>query len=119
MNGTHLVRAPDTHSDGPVACARSWLKFLLQTCKPVPHVSLSVRLLTVHVCVQIRAGTWEGGHEKRATQYFEVMHQLTGSRIVKYFVMIIVIISLLCTGIAQIIAIATGMYYLKDTISKR
>jgi hypothetical protein len=47
------------------------------------------------------------------------MHQLTGSRIVKYFVMVIVIISLLCTGIAQIIAIATGMYYLKDTISKR
>ena len=69
--------------------------------------------------LQIKAGTWEGGHEKRATQYFEVMHQLTGSRIVKYFVMIIVIISLLCTGIAQIIAIATGMYYLKDTISKR
>lgn len=47
------------------------------------------------------------------------MHQLTGSKIVKYFVMIIVIISLLCTGIAQIIAIATGMYYLKDTVSKR
>ncbi|DBA95338.1 TPA: Lymphocyte transmembrane adapter 1 [Trebouxia sp. C0006] len=68
---------------------------------------------------KVRAGTWEGGHEKRATQYFEVMHQLTGSRIVKYFVMVIVIISLLCTGIAQIIAIATGMYYLKDTISKR
>lgn len=67
----------------------------------------------------MRAGTWEGGHEKRATQYFEVMHQLTGSKIVKYFVMVIVIISLLCTGIAQIIAIATGMYYLKDTISKR
>lgn len=70
-------------------------------------------------CLQVRAGTWEGGHEKRATQYFEVMHQLTGSKIVKYFVMVIVIISLLCTGIAQIIAIATGMYYLKDTISKR
>ena len=69
--------------------------------------------------MQIKAGTWAGGHHKRATQYFEVLGQLTGSKIVKYFVLIITIISLLCTGIAQIIAISTGMYYLVESVNKR
>lgn len=45
--------------------------------------------------------------------------ELTGSRIVKIFVTIITIISLLCTGIAQIVAIATGSYYLNTSIDKR
>ncbi len=47
---------------------------------------------------QSAAGTWAGGHESRATQYFNVVGELTGSRIVKVFVCAITIISLLCTG---------------------
>ncbi|EIE19348.1 hypothetical protein COCSUDRAFT_19779, partial [Coccomyxa subellipsoidea C-169] len=57
--------------------------------------------------------------KKRATQYFNVVGELTGSSIVKVFVTVITIISLLCTGIAQIVAIATGSYYLNTSIDKR
>ena len=37
----------------------------------------------------------------------------------KAFVTVITIISLLCTGIAQIVAISTGSYYLNTSIDKR
>ena len=68
--------------------------------------------------MQIKAGTWEGGHNKQATQYFNVVGYLT-HRWVGYFVMLITIISLCSTGIAQIVAISTGLYYLDTGISKR
>ncbi|KAK9796248.1 hypothetical protein WJX73_001881 [Symbiochloris irregularis] len=67
----------------------------------------------------VTRGTWAGGHHKRATQYFEVLGELTGSKLVGWFVLAIVAISLLCTTIAQIVAIATGMYYLAEGESKR
>ena len=69
--------------------------------------------------MQIAKGTWAGGHDQRATQYFNVIGELTGSRIVKGFVCIITIISLMCTGIAQIVAISTGSYYLNTSVDKR
>ena len=69
--------------------------------------------------MQIKDGSWAGGHDKRATQYFEVLGELTGSKIVKYFTLFVTVFSLLCTGISQIIAIAAGLYYYKDTVSKR
>ena len=69
--------------------------------------------------MQIAAGTWAGGHEQRATQYYNVVGELTGSRIVKGFVCIITIISLVCTGIAQLVAMSTGSYYLNTSVDKR
>lgn len=80
----------------------------------VPHSVAELARLA-----QVSAGVWAGGHHKRATQYFEVLGELTGSVIVKWFVLIIVAISLLCTTIAQIIAISTGIYYLDTSINKR
>jgi len=74
-----------------------------------------------HKClwhVQIKAGTWEGGHNKKATQYFNVIGYLV-NRWVGYFVMLITIISLCSTGIAQLVAISTGLYYLDIHITKR
>jgi len=68
--------------------------------------------------VQIKAGTWEGGHNKKATQYFNVIGYLV-NRWVGYFVMLITIISLCSTGIAQVVAISTGLYYMDINISKR
>jgi len=68
--------------------------------------------------VQIKAGTWEGGHNKKATQYFNVIGYLV-NRWVGYFVMLITIISLCSTGIAQVVAISTGLYYLDIHITKR
>lgn len=67
---------------------------------------------------KIKAGTWEGGHNKKATQYFNVIGYLV-NRWVGYFVMFITIISLCSTGIAQVIAISTGLYYLDIHINKR
>ena len=68
--------------------------------------------------VQIKAGTWEGGHNKKATQYFNVIGYLV-NRWVGYFVMLITIISLCSTGIAQVVAISTGLYYLDIHVTKR
>ena len=68
--------------------------------------------------MQIKAGTWEGGHNKKATQYFNVIGYLV-NRWVGYFVMLITIISLCSTGIAQVVAISTGLYYMDIHISKR
>lgn len=67
---------------------------------------------------QVKAGTWEGGHNKKATQYFNVIGYLV-NRWVGYFVMLITIVSLCSTGIAQVVAISTGLYYLDIHISKR
>ena len=68
--------------------------------------------------MQIKAGQWEGGHSKNATQYYNVVGYLT-HKWIGAFVMFITIISLCSTGIAQIVAISTGLYYLDTSISKR
>lgn len=95
---------------------------------PIIVVYTACSMFTIHLLTtlfvdnrrrKIKAGTWAGGHDKRATQYFEVLGDLTGSKIVRYFVLAVTILSLLCTGIAQIVSCATGMYYLHDTIDKR
>ena len=72
-----------------------------------------------HDCdMQIKAGQWEGGHSKNATQYYNVVGYLT-HKWIGAFVLFITIISLCSTGIAQIVAISTGLYYLDTSISKR
>lgn len=68
--------------------------------------------------LQVKAGKWEGGHNKKATQYFDVITELVGFWPGR-FVLLITIISLCSTGIAQVIACSTGAYYLKTSISKR
>ncbi len=85
------------------------------TCRVNPANALEQKSLW-HV--QIKAGTWEGGHNKKATQYFNVIGYLV-NRWVGYFVMLITIISLCSTGIAQLVAISTGLYYMDIHISKR
>lgn len=67
---------------------------------------------------QVKAGKWEGGHNKKATQYFDVITELVGFWPGR-FVLLITIISLCSTGIAQVIACSTGAYYLNTSISKR
>ena len=37
------------------------------------RVTSSSGLLKGADCLQVKAGKWAGGHDKRATQYFEVM----------------------------------------------
>ena len=68
--------------------------------------------------LQVKAGTWEGGHNKKATQYYDVLGHLCHPWVGK-FVLLITIISLCSTGIAQVVAISTGMYYLDIHINKR
>lgn len=66
-------------------------------------------------------GTWyaPGTKERRqATQYFEVVGYLT-HRFFGFLTLIITIIGLLSTGIAQIIACSADTYYLSDNHDKR
>lgn len=69
-------------------------------------------------CLQVKTGKWEGGHDKKATQYFDVITDLVGYWPGR-FVLLITIISLCSTGIAQVVACSTGAYYLNTSITKR
>ena len=104
------VRVTPTRSDA--ICRQKHLRHIL-----TKHIPWS-KVIRVGVQAQVKAGTWEGGHNKKATQYFDVISDLVGFWPGR-FVLLITIISLCSTGIAQVIACSTGAYYLDTRISKR
>lgn len=81
-------------------------------------IHLLTALYAEYKARKVKAGKWEGGHNKKATQYFDVITELVGFWPGR-FVLLITIISLCSTGIAQVIACSTGAYYLNTSISKR
>ncbi|KAK9807758.1 hypothetical protein WJX72_008373 [[Myrmecia] bisecta] len=103
-----------------------------QQAVPLMTVYAILSIWTIHLLTamytevkarRIKNGLWKGYTDKgvkggRALQYFEVIGELCGKP-AKYFVLLITIISLLSTAIAQIIACSTGFYYLIDTVDKR
>ncbi|KAL3149585.1 Lymphocyte transmembrane adapter 1 [Trebouxia sp. C0010 RCD-2024] len=81
-------------------------------------IHLLTALYAEYKARKVKTGKWEGGHDKKATQYFDVITDLVGYWPGR-FVLLITIISLCSTGIAQVVACSTGAYYLNTSITKR